>query len=46
MSAAVHLLEESMKAMDGRHAAEIQGLKEANLMLRRDFYGVRDDLRD
>ena len=35
-----------MKEMAGRHAAEIQGLKEANLMLRRDLYGVRDDLRD
>ena len=32
--------------MERRHAAEIQGLKEANLMLRRDLYGVRDDLRD
>ena len=46
MSAAILLIEESMKAMEGRHAAEIQGLQEANLLLCRDLYGVRDDLRD
>ena len=46
VSAAILFIEESMKAMEGRHAAEIQGLQEANLLLRRDLYGVRDDLRD
>ena len=45
VSAAVYLLEESMKEMAGRHAAELQSMKEANLMLRRDLFSVRDDLR-
>ena len=35
-----------MKEMAGRHAAELQSMKEANLMLRRDLFSVRDDLRD
>ena len=46
VSAAVYFLEESMKEMAGRHAAELQSMKEANLMLRRDLFSVRDDLRD
>ena len=35
-----------MKVMAGRYDGEIHGLKEANMLLRRDLFKVRDEIRD
>ena len=35
-----------MKVMAERYDGEIRGLKEANVLLRRDLFKVRDEIRD